>query len=140
MIDRSHEATSASPSAALLRLQRALDEHGIDARVEERAALAIIVPRGPHVSRGVRSVTNGPALDDTAPATAAPDISASDGEPAMTSGGAGTPPSSTSALGVGPEVRPWLVQAALDAGFSHVALEIVPSNPTDAPLPGRRPA
>lgn len=39
-------------------------------------------------------------------------------------------------------VRRAIVQAALDAGFSHVALElpIPPTAPHDAPLPGGHPA
>ncbi len=37
--------------------------------------------------------------------------------------------------------RRWIVQAAQEAGFTHVALEVLP-DPTDAdaPLPGRHPA
>ncbi len=136
MIDRSSEAASETPSAALQRLQHALDERGIAARVEERAALAIIVPVGVH------ETSDGEACDEardlTAPA-ASSFTSATDGEPA-TPRDAVASAASLNALRLDADVRQWLVQAALAAGFSHVALEIFPSDLSHAALPGRHPA
>ena len=88
--------TSAVPSAALARFQRALDALGFDARAAEHGALALVIPRVP---------TGYDSAADTS-------------------------------------VRRAIVQAALDAGFSHVALElpIPPTVPDDAPLPGGHPA
>lgn len=139
MIDRSSEAASETPSAALQRLQRALDERGIAARVEERAALAIMVPRGVH------DASHSGAPDDTGPAAASSLTSEIDGEPA-TSRAAGASAASAASVATQPalsldaDVRQWLVQAALAAGFSHVALEILPSDLSHAALPGRHPA
>lgn len=136
MIDRSREGAAELPSAALQRLQRALDERGIAARVEERAALAIIVPRAVHDAR------DGEGRHDTSPAAGASSssfASPTDGEPA-TLRAAGAPGASTPAHGFDPDICRWLVQAALAAGFSHVALEIVPSDQSHAALPGRHPA
>jgi hypothetical protein len=136
MIDRSSEAASETPSAALQRLQHALDERGIAARVEERAALAIIVPRGVH------DASHSGAPDDTGPAPASSLTSEIDGEPEMSRAASASAASAVShpALLLDADVRQWLVQAALAAGFSHVALEIVPSDQSHAALPGRHPA
>lgn len=78
---------SAERSAALQRLQRALDTGPFAATAEERGALALVIPRA--AGAGVDRVT-----------------------------------------------REWLVQVAIAAGFSHVALEIVPRSEAHAALSG----
>lgn len=133
MIDRSGEGGAELPSAALRRLQRALDERGIAARVEERAALAIIVPRGVHDAR------DGEARDATPSAAASSAPSVTDGELASPRDSR-APAASLPALRLDADLRQWLVQAALAAGFSHVALEVVPPDPSHAALPGRHPS
>lgn len=133
MIDRSGEGGADLPSAALRRLQRALDERRIAARVEEREALAIVVPRGVHEAR------DGEASVGTASAAASSSTSATDREPALPRD-AGALSASRTALRLDADLRQWLVQAALAAGFSHVALEVVPPDQSHAALPGRRPA
>lgn len=138
MIDRSGEGGAELPSAALRRLQRALDERGIAARVEERAALAIIVPRGvPDSSDG--EARDGEARDGTVSASASASTSATDDVPASPRDG-GALAASLPALRLDADLRQWLVQAALAAGFSHVALEVVPPGQSHAALPGRHPA
>lgn len=136
MSDRSGETATGTPSAALLRLQRALDERGFDARVEERAALAIIVPRG------VDDARHSGAPADAGPAAASSRTSDSDGtlETSRAAGASAASAASHPALSLDADVRQWLVQSALAAGFSHVALEIVPAHQPHAALPGRHPA
>lgn len=139
MSDRSGEAATETPSAALLRLQRALDERGFDARVEERAALAIIVPRGVHdASHSGAPADDGPAAASSLTA----DIDGTLETPRAAGASAASAASAAShpALRLDADVRQWLVQAALAAGFSHVALEIVPAHQSHAALPGRHPA
>lgn len=138
MIDRSGEGGAELPSAALRRLQRALDERGIAARVEERAALAIIVPSGVHDARDGEA-RDGEARDGSASAAASASSPATDGELAPPRD-AGALAASLPALQLDADLRQWLVQAALAAGFSHVALEVVPPGQSHAALPGRHPA
>lgn len=119
---------AATSSAALGRFQAWLDAMFLPARVEEQGALAILVPMAPTTPP---PVTSALALDHEVPAATVQPLTPS-------------PAHSTQApLSLDASTRRAVVQAALAAGYSHVALEIplppLPS-PVDAPLSGGHPA
>lgn len=129
---QSASVTPSSPvtPASLGRLQASLDAMQLTVDIEARGALAILVPSAPR----------GEALGRPADALRTEGVEGAEEAPAPAS------PRPTSIAPPAPldaSTRRAVVQAALAAGFSHVAVEIpLPHVPphVDAPLSGRHPA